>query len=136
MGLIQADSSGTLVIGTDTVTEVSFPIVVTTEVITQHTGRGRILIPAEASADVIPIGNITNIVFIWIKVVRSSDELIAETLAKINLTKAGPTVVSFQGTHALLWISNPKADGDISVITVDGNATEDTIVEYVIAGDA
>lgn len=127
---------GTLTVGEiGAAVEIDLNINVTTEDITQHTGRGRIIIAAGASADVIPIGNIANIAFIWLKVVRSSDESIAETLARVNLTTAGG-VKSFQDTHALLLITNPKADEDISAITVDGNASVETIVEYVIAGDA
>ena len=131
-----ADGAGTINIATsDGEQEVNFSFDVKTEEVLEHTGRGRMVVAQAAVADVVPIGNIANVSFIWLKAVRSTDETVAANMEAVKLT-TGAGVKALGPTHAMLLITNPRADEDISAISIDGHADYDIVVEYTVAGRA
>lgn len=124
---------GTVTVGTPSDKEVNVAIDPITETLTQHY-KGRMVIAAGSSWNILPQGNITLISLFWIKVVKSSDETVAENAQGVRLKQIDNTLTVLSDVHALLHICNPKADLDLEQVEVQANADEAIIVEFVVAG--
>jgi len=129
---LKATSSNVVSVKSDTIKEVSQTVNLNSEGATQRS-EGIILIPIGASADVIPIGNIDRINYIWLQVFRD-DGTTPDNLAAVILSKLVGSI-TLPDTHALEIMVRPKSASDIDAITVNGNASRATIVKYLILGD-
>jgi len=123
--------TGTIKIGSAALTEISLAISPETEDVSNHV-RQKLTIASSAASAAIEQGGITTIAFIWIKSVKASDGTTPLPLAvKIN---AGSLLA--MGSHSeILLVCNPKANALTTAIELAGHASENAIVEYILAGD-
>ncbi len=125
--------SGTVTVGTTSAKEIVVQIDPITEAFTQH-NKGRMVVPTSSSWHIIPLGTMTLIALVWLKIVKSSDESISENVQGIRLKQIDATLTVLPAAHALLHICNPKADLDLVQVEIQANADEEIVVEYVLGG--
>ena len=119
--------SGMISIGTAAKTEISLAIAPVTESVDNHT-RQKLTASAVVTLDQ---GAITNICFIWIKIVKASD---GTTPSPAAITLNSGSEVDAGDHSEILMVCNPKASASITAVKV--TPTEAAIIEYILAGDA